>query len=255
MKAHSFVLIGMVVLTIAPVRETYPQAVEDDLICNGCVNAPDIATHAVTSRALRSSSVTTSKISNGAVTLDKLESMLQARIDALEAAVLRLQEATFEVVDANGDALGVPPPGTSWVLGGVLTPTGYAFQLAYAETSSPYLPMEPLYFESIDCSGTPRLQPPKPVSALTYWGYIFSGFNGVTYYIPQGSTDFGTPTLNSIQQSSGCGQVHTDNESIAVRPNDPAVTGVSGPPFFGPITIRRFSGEIIPSLEPLLSQQ
>ena len=93
-------------------------------------------------------------------------------------------------------------------------------------------------------------------AALAYWGYVFSDFHGATYYVRQGTNDIGQLLMRStLDNSLSCKQVSTDPLTVAVLPNDSSVTGVSDTPIPGPIVIRRLSGEIIPSAEPLLSEQ
>ena len=227
---------------------TFAQTIDDDLICNGCVNANDIASQAVTSRALRSNSITTSKIPNGAVTFDKLESALHARIDALEATIHKLGETAFEIVDADGTVLGVPAPASGFSIGTIFSSTGYAFALGASESSSPYLSRQPLYFESNDCSGPARLEMGSLAAALAYWGYVFSDFHGAQYYVRQRTNDVGQLLMRStLDNSLTCRAVGTDPVTVAVLPNDPSITGVPNEQIPGPISLRRLSGAVIPS--------
>lgn len=79
---HSGLRAGLFLAAIAASSHTLA-ATADDVVCDKCVDASDIAGNAVTSAKIKKSAVTTGKIKNGAVTYGKLHSSIKAVVDAV----------------------------------------------------------------------------------------------------------------------------------------------------------------------------
>ena len=210
---------------IKPPPEPPPPVTAEDVVCDGCVDTTDIA--------------------DGAVSAEKLSAILQDRLNQIEAEVANNKPVS---VKSNGQIIGrflglISDGGTN-----VNPPSGDFYALSdksflFKVISEGRLEGgSQISYESNDCSGQAYIQSGFINDYQAEQGFVRSTPYDQdpipAYYTPPSHTTVMTVIGSSINEE-GCqiAQNSALESYYSIFPNDPAITGVSNPPFATPITL------------------
>jgi len=212
----------------------------DNVKCDKCVGAGDIAKKAVTSSRIKPGAVTGSKIKDGAVTKSKLSGGVLDLIDSSKRYV---------IVDANDQAIGT-------AIGGdigepvIITPQGYHAEVNVND-GEVHIDIQ-VFYTDVNCAGTAYMDLLGSLEGTITSGDRFleqdeaavgAVFNaddtGIEYwYVPYISTLVSDIPVQSVwlydddTETVVCDVVSgTITTAAEVFQNDPAITGFPNDPF------------------------